>query len=345
VLFGHWEEDLATPYQLFAEVLSHYVTHASGAELVAHVAAHGSELSRLVPALASRIPGLAPSKATDSDTERYLLFAAIVGLLATVSESQPLVLVFDDLQWADKGSLLLFRHLIAADQGMRVLILGTHRRSELSRSHPLTDILAALRRQSGVSRIELTGLDDNDVVAYLEAAAGRTLDAAGVGLAHAVYRETDGNPYFVSEVLRHLAETGAIYRDASGRWTAETSTEQVALPDSVREVIGARVGRLGKDAERVLSVAAVTGRDFDLDLLARATETNEDDLLDILDILDILEAASTAALVREPDDGLSDRQRRRRTRRRRHLRGSARHRKPAARHHGRPGPLHRGSGG
>ncbi len=115
-----------------------------------------------------------------------------------------------------------------------------------------------------------------------------------MGLAHAVYRETDGNPYFVSEVLRHLAETGAIYQDAAGRWTSETTLEQVALPDSVREVIGARVGRLGKAAERVLSMAAVIGRDFDLDVLARATRTTEDELLDIL------EAASAVALVREP---------------------------------------------
>ena len=179
---------------------------------------------------------------------------------------------------------------------MRVLVLGTYRDSELSHSHPLTDTLAALRRHSGVSRIELAGLNDNDVVAYLEAAAGQTLDDAGVGLAHAVYRETDGNPYFVSEVLRHLAETRTIYQDATGRWTSEITLEQVALPDSVREVIGARVGRLGKNAERVLSVAAVIGRDFDLELLARATKTTEDDLLDIL------EAASAVALVREPDD-------------------------------------------
>ena len=93
----------------------------------------------------------------------------------------------------------------------------------------------------------------------------------GSGLAHAVYRETDGNPFFVGEVLRHLSETGAIHQDAAGRWVAEDSLEQIALPDSVREVIGARVARLGKEAARVLSVAAVIGRDFDLDLLARAT--------------------------------------------------------------------------
>ena len=188
VLFGHSEEDLATPYQLFAEALGHYVTHAPEDQLVAQVEAHGPELSKLVPTLASRIPDLPPSKAADSDTERFLLFAAVVGFLATMSTHQLVVLVLDDLQWADKASLQMLRHLTAADQSMRVLVLGTYRYSELSRSHPLSDTLAALRRQSGFSRIELTGLDDNDVVTYLEAAAGQTLDDAGVGLAHAVYR-------------------------------------------------------------------------------------------------------------------------------------------------------------
>ena len=296
VLFGHCEEYLATPYQLFAEALGHYVTHATEAQLLAHVEAHGSELARLVPALASRLPGLPPSRATDADTERYLLFAAVVGLLAAVSEDQPVVLVLDDLQWADKGSLQLLRHLTAAEQSMRVVVLGPYRDSELSRSHPLLDTLAALHRQRGVSRIELAGLGDTGVMEFMEAAAGHALDDAGVGLAHAVHRETDGNPFFVSEVLRHLSETGAIYQDATGRWLAEDSLEQMALPDSVRVVIGARVGRLGQDAGRVLSLAAVIGRDFDLDVLARATNISEDELLDIL------EAATAASLVRELAD-------------------------------------------
>jgi class 3 adenylate cyclase/tetratricopeptide (TPR) repeat protein len=296
VLFGHCEEDLATPYQLFAEALGHYVTHATEEQLLAHVEAHGSELVRLIPALSSRLPGLPPSKATDTDTERYLLFAAVVGLLVMVSQDQSVVLVLDDLQWADKASLQLLHHLTATEQPSRVLVLGTYRDSELSHSHPLLGTLAALHRQHGVARIELTGLDDIGVVALMEARAGHTLDDTAVGLAHAVYRETDGNPFFVSEMLRHLSETGAIYQDATGRWVAEDNLEQMALPDSVREVIGARIGRLGQDAERVLSMAAVVGRDFDLDVLARAAHTSDDELLDIL------EAAEAIALVREMAD-------------------------------------------
>jgi tetratricopeptide (TPR) repeat protein len=179
---------------------------------------------------------------------------------------------------------------------MRVMIVGTYRDSELSNADALVEALAAFRRLEGVSRIDLVGLDDTGVVALMEAGAGHPLDDAAVGLAHAIYRETDGNPFFVSEVLRNLVETGAIGQDAEGHWVAEDSLDTAALPDSVREVIGARVLRLGKDAGRVLSVAAVVGRDFDLDLLARATRTDEADLLDILD------AAAAVALVREVAD-------------------------------------------
>jgi len=297
VLFGHCEEDLAIPNQLFAEALGHYVTHAPESQLLTHVEAHGSELLRLVPSLASRVPNLPPPKDTDTDSERHLLLAAAVGLFAMVSEDQPIVVVLDDLQWADTGSLLLLRHLAAgADQAMRVLVLGTYRDSELSQSHPLLATLADLHRQSGVSRIELSGLDDAGVVTLMEATAGYTLDQAGVGLARDLYRETDGNPFFVSEVLRHLSETGAIYQDGTGRWTAKGSLEQMVLPRSIREVIGARVGRLGPDAARVLSLAAVIGRDFDFDLLVRATGITEDELLEIL------EAAAAYSLVREVAD-------------------------------------------
>jgi class 3 adenylate cyclase len=295
VLFGHCEEDLATPYQLFCEALDHYVTNAPEETLVDHVAQHGSELARLVPALSSRIPELPPSRATDADTERFLLFAAVVGLLSMLSAQRPVIIVFEDLQWADQGSLLLLRHLAGAEQSTRVLVLGTFRDSELAQASALRETLGALRRHGNVHRIELKGLSDVGVITYMEAAAGRRLDDDEVPLAHAVYRETDGNPFFVSEVLRHLIDTGAVFQDENGRWKAQ-DLDQMTLPDSVREVIGGRVVRLGPDAGRVLSMASVIGRDFDLDLLARATGASEDELLDTLDV------ATAVALIREVAD-------------------------------------------
>ena len=296
VLFGHCEEDLATPYQLFAEAFGHYFVHADEERLRGLVDAHGSEWARLVPALGERMPDMPPSKATDPDSERYLLFAAAVGLLTAVSRHDPIVLVLDDLQWADSGSLALLRHLTAAERVMRVLVLGTFRDSELPQSPELRETLGTLWRHEGVSRIELGGLDSSGVGSLLEAVSRQRLDAFGLGLAEAVHRETDGNPFFVTEMLRHLRDTGAIHQNAAGRWVASGTIDRSALPESVREVIGGRVVRLGPDADRVLSTAAVIGRDFDLDVLERATRVPVDALLDIL------EAATTASLVQEVDD-------------------------------------------
>ncbi len=296
VLFGHCEEDLATPYQLFAEAFGHYFVHADEKRLRGLVDAHGSEWARLVPALGERISDMPPSKATDPDSERYLLFAAAVGLLTAVSRHDPIVLVLDDLQWADSGSLALLRHLTAAERVMRVLVLGTFRDSELPQSPELRETLGTLWRHEGVSRIELGGLDSSGVGSLLEAVSRQRLDAFGLGLAEAVHRETDGNPFFVTEMLRHLRDTGAIHQNAAGRWVASGTIDRSALPESVREVIGGRVVRLGPDADRVLSTAAVIGRDFDLDVLERATRVPVDALLDIL------EAATTASLVQEVDD-------------------------------------------
>jgi hypothetical protein len=280
---------------LFAEAFGHYVKHAPEEQLLEYVDTYGSELAPLIPALADRIPDLPPTRATDSDSQRALLFAAVSGLLARLSQHDPVVLVLDDLQWADKGSLAMLRHLAASDLGGRLLVLGTYRDSELSRSHPFLNTLAALRRVRHISRIALTGLDEAEVLALMEASAGLVLGDQAVRLAHTVYLETDGNPFFASEVLRDLRESGAIYEDATGHWVARDRLDQVNLPESVREVIAARVGRLGDRSGRILSLAAVIGRDFDLDLLAGSTEIPFEDLLDTL------EAAAAASLVVELD--------------------------------------------
>ncbi len=222
-----------------------------------------------------------------------MLFGAALGLLGAASESKGLVLVLDDLQWADKPSIQLLRHMVTSDDSNRLLIVGTYRRSELSDSHPLSSALVTLRGEPRVSEIQLSGLDDAGVVDFIEAAAGHDLGEPGLELAHLLYRETDGNPYFVGELLAHWNETGAVYRTDMGRWEARDGFENLTLPASVIQVVAIRVTRLGDSAKRILSFASVIGREFDLDVLAAVTDRSEEELLDILD------GASVAALVRE----------------------------------------------
>jgi tetratricopeptide (TPR) repeat protein len=127
----------------------------------------------------------------------------------------------------------------------------------------------------------------------MESAAGHELDPAGVELARALRRETDGNPFFVAELLRDLVESGAIRQDTTGHWSPVDPGGGFVPPDSVREVIGTRVSRLGEESELVLSTASVIGRDFDLDLLEETTKIEEDVLIDLL------EGARRAALASE----------------------------------------------
>ena len=296
VVLGRCQEDVSASYSPFAEALHHYVANAPEHVLRTHVESHGGDIASMIPALRRRLGTIPAPTKTDPDTERYLLYGAVVGLLTEASTFQPTVLVLDDLQWSDSQSLRLLRHIVTSVESQRLLVVGTFRDTELAPSHPLRDLLGALQREPSISRIELEGFDDTGVLAFMEAAAGQRLEEPATDLARALYLETEGNPFFVGEVLRSLLETGAIFQDDRGRWTAASEMSEMVLPNSVREVISARVGRLGAQAGQVLSMAAVIGRDFDFDLLDAVTGLGQEELLDVLD------NASGAALVRELPD-------------------------------------------
>jgi class 3 adenylate cyclase/tetratricopeptide (TPR) repeat protein len=283
VLYGRCDDELAIPYRPWIEALTHYVEHGPESVLRSHVERHGGELARMVPQLTSRLSEAPPPRETDPDTERYLLWGAVVGLLREASSEDPLVLVLDDLHWADKPTLLLLKRVVSEGQGLRALIIATYRESDLGRGHPLSDALADLRSEQGVERIALKGLDEQDVVEIMENAASHELDEASVGLSRELHRETDGNPFYTAELLRHLLESGGIYQQESGRWTVRGSLSELGLPESVREVLGRRVERLGEQACGMLSIAAVIGREFDVDVLFRVSEHSEEELLGLLE--------------------------------------------------------------
>jgi class 3 adenylate cyclase/tetratricopeptide (TPR) repeat protein len=293
VLYGRCDEELGVPYQPWVEAIGHLVENLPEDLLAAHVADHGGHLVRLAPQITRRLANVPSAQASDPETERYLLFQAVTGLIGQVTAKTPVLLLLEDLHWADKPSLMLLRHLVGQSEVLPLLILGTYRDSDVSKGSALSDTLAALRRESGVERMALTGLDDAGVLALLESVAGHALDEASLTLAHAIGRETAGNPFFVGEILRYLSEVGTIYQRDDGRWAVRADMDGVFVPESVREVVGQRVGRLGEDVVRVLRAASVIGRDFDLAVLARVLDEPESE------VYDQLEQAQTAALVHE----------------------------------------------
>ncbi len=172
VLYGRCDEDLGVPYQPWGQALSYLVKEAPQKILNAHADRFGGDLARLVPALHDRSPDLSPPRESDPETERYLLYAAVTGLLEGAGEAEPLLLILDDLHWADQPTLSLLRHVVTAGVSMRVMVIGIYRDSDLSRHHPLTALLADLHRDEGGERVRLTGLEPEDVLALMEASSG-----------------------------------------------------------------------------------------------------------------------------------------------------------------------------
>ncbi|MCW2544516.1 MAG: hypothetical protein JWM40_2068 [Frankiales bacterium] len=275
VLYGRCEEDLGAPYQPFVEALDFFLSRSPIEGLDRKLGRYGPELARLCPALDELVPGLDPPLRSDAETERYRLFEAIASWLCAVSEPAGVVLVLDDLHWATRPTLVLLQHVLHATPQAKLLIVGTYRDTDVDRKHPLFGLLADLRRQAGVSRLALTGLDAEGVQELVAHAAGHELDENGRQLAEVVHRETEGNPFFVGEILRHLRETGAIFvRD--DRWVSDLTASELGIPEGIREVVGRRLDRLSEEANAALSMAAVVGRDFDLATVTTATDLDEE---------------------------------------------------------------------
>lgn len=289
VLYGRCDEDLGVPYQPFVEALAPYVAACPLDDLVERVASTGGDLARLVPGLAERVPNLPDPMHADAETERYRLFAAVTTFLGAIAADAPVVLFLDDLHWAAKPTLLLLRHVVRSEWSGPLLVVGTYRDTDLSRTHPLAEILADLRREGDVVRIALHGLDRHEVTQFVAQAAGHELDDEGAQLARQLYDETEGNPFFMGQVLRHLVESGVIV-ERDGRWQRSAGGE-LGIPEGVREVVGRRLARLAPTTNDVLAAASVIGRDFDREVLTAATEVDREA------VLDALEEAEEARLV------------------------------------------------
>jgi DNA-binding SARP family transcriptional activator len=292
VLHGRCDEDIAIPYRPIRECLAHYLTSACDGRLAEHDRHCLAEIPRLVPELERRMPDLPVPTRTDPDVERYLLFSAIAHLLGEIASGAPLVLVLDDLHWADQPTVQLLRHIAGAARG-RVLVLGTYRDKQLLPGQPLTGALAALSREPTVGHIHLTGLTEPAVASIMEAMAGHALDEVGAELASALARETGGNAFLVVEEIRHLRDAGALEPTDDGHGTVAVDLASLGLAHSVYQVVAGRLDELGDEARSLLLMASVIGEQFDLSLLCAAGQSDEDLTLDVL------EAAERQALVTE----------------------------------------------
>ena len=277
-----YEEEGAPPYWPWVEPIRSYVQSRNpeqiGSEMGPGAADIASEIRRKLPDLETP-PPLAPEQA------RFRLFDSITNFLKNASQSQPLLLVLDDLHWADQPSLLLLQFLARQLADSSILVVGCYRDVELSRRHPLSDALAQLSRQQGFQRQLLRGLNRDETARLIE---GIGAVPPSQSLVETVYAHTEGNPYFMTEVVRLLAQEEELGEEETG------GTQGLRIPEGVREVIGQRLNRLSERCNRVLTTASVIGREFNLDELERLIKDLSGDQL-----VEALEEALDARLIEE----------------------------------------------
>jgi hypothetical protein len=279
-LVGHcYEGGVAVPYLPFVEALRQYARSRPDDELREQLGAGAPEASTLVSEIRRRLPDIPEPAPLEGDADRLRLFESVASFVRSAAAASPLVLILDDLHWADKPTLLMLQYLARGVARERVLLLGTYRDVELERTHPLAEIVAALRREQLYERVLLRGFSFEDLRDLLRV---RGSQEPPEGFVQRILEETEGNPFFVEEVLRHLAESGAIRRE-EGQWVGDVSVIEESIPEGVREVIGRRLSRLGERTNRMLGIGSALPNGFSYELLARVSEGEPDQLLDALD--------------------------------------------------------------
>jgi ABC-type oligopeptide transport system substrate-binding subunit len=275
------------PYAPFRQIIREVLRngHQDGFDLPASVL---SDLLTLAPDLRPRYPSVPENPQVDPQAEQQRIFENLVIFHNMLSDRAPLLLVLEDAHWADSGTLFLLRHLARHSRHQRVMLVATYREVELDEARPLHEMLLDLNRERLAIRLKLTRLGREETgelltVLFAQEITPEFLDG--------IYRETEGNPFFIEEVVKALVESEKLYHQG-GRWHWPTSAE-LGIPQSVRVTIQSRVRVLPSECQDTLHLAAILGRNFDFDTLAQASELNKDALIEAL------ECAERAQLIEE----------------------------------------------
>jgi DNA-binding CsgD family transcriptional regulator len=287
VLWGRcWEGEGAPAFWPWIQVVRAYLQTVDPTALRQEMGAGAADIAQIVPSIRDRLPDLSTSPPVEPEAARFRLFDSLAGFLRAAATRRPLLLVFDDLHWADAPSLALLRFVGRELEGAGLLVVGIYRHTEVDQGHPLVVTLADLTRGQHHHRLLLGGLNQQEVAGFV-ALIGEVEPSQE--LAAAVHQQTDGNPFFVTEVVRLLASQGRL-GDAEGG----SPVLAASLPEGVKSVVAERLGRLSDGCRRVLEVAAVVGRDFELRVLQPASGLDGDRLLELVEEA---EAARVVAVV------------------------------------------------
>ena len=272
VLYGRCDEDALSAYQPFVEALGHYVAAIDAAALLADLPTDCARLAPLVPAL-RRALGRHSAATVDPASERFAVADAVCAVLRRAATAAPLLLILDDLHWADKPTLMMLRHILRTLPQSDALVLGTFREHEAAPAEGLQRLLADVRRERDVGYLPLDGLDEQDTGALVRALAP---ELAGERFARNLQRQTAGNPLFIEQrlalALRDGTQTGPPAADAEAA-LCERSRELGVIEDVVADTTSATGGLtvirgvpgIGKTA--LLRAAATIGAESGLSVL------------------------------------------------------------------------------
>jgi predicted ATPase/DNA-binding SARP family transcriptional activator len=264
-----WEAGGAPAYWPWVQSLRALVRATADSDLRNALGVGAGELAELLPELRERMAEIPLPNERDPETARFRLFEAVSSLLVRAGRQRPVLLILDDLHAADEPSLLMLRFVARELAQARVLVLAAYRDVDPTPTDPLTMTVTELLREPATQALHLSGLRKDDVASFIELVSG---EAASNELISTIHEETEGNPLFVGEIVRLLAAEGRL--DDSSR---------VPIPQSVRDVIARRLRHLSEECNRILVLASVLGREFNIDVLAQMADRSEDELLATLD--------------------------------------------------------------
>jgi class 3 adenylate cyclase len=290
---GCYEYEATTPYLPFVEAFREWTRRQSAAQLGAALGPAAPEIAKFAPEIETKLGALAVNASLSPSEERMRLFDNAARFLASLAAERGLLVFIDDVHWADQGTLSLLHYLLRHLRGDRVLVVAAYREIELDRTHPLASALVEWNRERLATRLVLGRLSRADTSALVATLFG--MQSVSDEFVSALYRETEGNPFFIEEVIKSLIEQGQIYREQDG-W-GRMETHELAIPQSVKEAIGRRLSRLSETAVEVLRTAAALGKNFPFRALAAVSSAHDDALLDVLD------EASAAQLIRANPTG------------------------------------------
>ena len=283
------------PYLPFIEALGRFLESREKEghqKLLTFIREEAPELEELTSRLVTAIRTRRRTRASDPDatiaTSKERLFEAITQVLLFLSEEAPVVLLLDDLQWADSGSLQLFHYIARNAQERRLLILGTYRTEDMlpeeeGVSHPLADTVQRMSREGIFRKVELRGLGPEEVNLMLRFIFQRAIFSEDFRTS--LYRETGGNPFFVIEVLKLLRDEGVIF-ERKGIWREQREITRADIPDRVYDVVARRVERLTEAQRELLQIAAVAGERFTSEALANISDEKRVKVLQALSKLE-----------------------------------------------------------